>query len=101
MRRALDRISGMVMLGESSMVMGAPWTLVMMRVMAFHSGSLMPPPRMWWMAPLASAEVSRMEISAAVISREKTADGTPCRTDAARQKSSPKVDLPGPSAAPH
>ena len=99
MRRALDRISGIVMFGESSMVMGAPCTLVMTRVMASHSGSLMPPPRMWWMATLASAESRRMAISAPVISSEKIADGTPCLTDAARQKSSPSVDLPTPGRA--
>ncbi len=99
MRRAFERISGIVMLGESSMTIGALMTRGIVRLMASQSNLLTDPPRMWEMLTLASAESRRIAISAAVISNEKIALGVSPLMEAARTKSRPIVDLPTPGRA--
>ena len=74
-RRALARISIIVMLGESSMNIGAEETSPILRASLSQSSSLMLPLRMWFSGTFASADSSRMVISVRVISRLKKTAG--------------------------
>ena len=92
-RRALARISIIVMLGESSMNIGALETSPILRASLVQSSSDMLPLRMWLSGTFASAESSRMVISERVISRLKKAVARLFWIDAARHRSSANVAL--------
>ena len=98
-RRALARISIIVMFGESSMKSGASAISPIRRASFDQSSSRSEPARMWCSGTFASAESRRMVISCLLISSEKIAAGMWCFTDADRAMSSPRVDLPTPGRA--
>ena len=93
-RRALARISIIVMLGESSMKTGALETSPILRASLVQSSSLSWPLRMWLSGTFASAESSRMVISDLVISRLKKTLVRLLWIDAARHRSRAIVDFP-------
>ena len=93
-RRALARISIIVMFGESSMNSGEDDTSPILRASRVQSSSFMLPLRMWLSGIFASADSSRMVISLRVISREKITLVMLWWIDADRQKSRPSVDFP-------
>ena len=92
-RRALARISIIVMLGESSMNIGAEETSPILRASLSQSSSFMLPLRMWLSGTFASADSSRMVISERVISRLKKTLVRLLWIDAARHRSSARVEL--------
>ncbi len=67
----MARISIIVMLGESSMNIGAEETSAILRASRDQSSSFIWPLRMWLSGTRASADSSRMVISERVISRLK------------------------------
>src|SRR3954464_9764012 len=93
-RRALARISIIVMFGESSMNIGAEDTSPILRASLAQSSSFMLPLRMWFSGTFASADSSRMVISDRVISRLKNTLVRLLWIDAARHRSRASVDLP-------
>src|SRR6478735_11510018 len=93
-RRALARISIIVMLGLSSMNIGAPETWPILGPSLFQSSSVIGPLRMLFSGIFASAESRRMVISVLDISRLKKQLVRLLWIDAERQKSSASVDLP-------
>src|SRR5215212_9996284 len=93
-RRALARISIIVMFGESSMNIGAEDTSPILRASLAQSSSFMLPLRMWFSGTFASAESRRMVISERVISRLKKQLVRLLWMDAARHRSSASVDEP-------
>ena len=70
-RRALERISIIVRLGESSMNSGASCTWPVLRTIRCQSSSLILPLRMWLSGTPASADSRRMTSSVLPISRLK------------------------------
>ena len=90
----MARISIIVMLGLSSMNIGAPETWPIFGPSLSQSSSLIGPLRMWLSGIFASAESSRIVISLLDISRLKITLVRLLWIDAARQKSSASVDLP-------
>ena len=93
-RRALARISIIVMLGESSMNIGAEETSPILRASLDQSSSFILPLRMWLSGTFASADSSRMVISERVISRLKKQLVRLLWIDAARHRSRARVDFP-------
>ena len=83
----------MVMLGESSMNIGAEETSAILRASRDQSSSFIWPLRMWLSGTRASAESRRMVISVRVISRLKKQLAMLLWIDAARQMSRPRVEL--------
>src|ERR1700712_3551295 len=93
-RRALARISIIVMLGESSMNSGEEETSPIRRARRVQSSSFMLPLRMWLSGIFASADSSRMVISLRVISRLKITLLMLWRMDGGRQEAHPHRHLP-------
>ena len=92
-RRALARISIIVMFGLSSMNSGAEETSPILRASFCQSSSVMWPLRMWLSGIFASADSSRMVISLRVISRLKMTEAWLWWMLAARHRSSASVEL--------
>ena len=92
-RRALARISIIVMLGQSSMNIGALETSPILRASLVQSSSLIWPLRMWLSGTFASADSSRIVISERVISRLKKQLVRLLWIEAARHRSSARVEL--------
>ncbi len=89
----MARISIIVMLGESSMNIGADDTSPILRASLAQSSSLIWPLRMWLSGTFASADSSRIVISERVISRLKKTLARLFWIDAARHRSSASVEL--------
>jgi len=98
-RRALARISVIVMFGESSMNNGASLISPIRRASFDQWPSLIPPARILASGMPASAESSRMTISLRLISREKMTLPMPCLMEQDRTQSRPSVDFPTPGRA--